>query len=151
MMTLTSTAFVDQENIPQRYTCDEENENPPLTILDPPRLTRSFVLIVHDPDARKGDFVHWAMWNIPADAREIKAGMTPEGAMEGMNDADENGYTGPCPKPGSGIHHYHFVLFALDVTLDLPTTTDREKLLKAMEGRELERTELIGLYERDEE
>jgi Raf kinase inhibitor-like YbhB/YbcL family protein len=148
-LTLHSTAFEDNAYIPERYTCEEENENPPLDFFDPPDGTRSFAIIMHDPDATRGDFTHWVIWNIDPETREIKAGMVPEGAIEGKNDAGRDGYTGPCPPVGSGIHHYHFVLMALDNAPELSPGSTREALLKVAEGHELARVTLIGLYERE--
>ncbi|MDD4319885.1 MAG: YbhB/YbcL family Raf kinase inhibitor-like protein [Candidatus Peribacteraceae bacterium] len=148
-MLLTSTAFGPNGTIPERYTCDGEDESPPLTVVDAPAGTRSFAVIMHDPDSVHGDFAHWTLWNIGHDVREIKAGMVPDGAVEGMNDRDENGYTGPCPPPETGVHHYVFELLALDMMPDLPSSATRDDLLKACEGHELDRAELVGLFGRD--
>jgi Raf kinase inhibitor-like YbhB/YbcL family protein len=148
MMELTSTAFVAHAFIPERYTCDGENESPPLTITGVPEGTQSLILIAHDPDAIKGDFVHWTMWNINPATQEFKAGLVPDAGIEGKNDAGGFGYTGPCPPVGTGIHHYHFVLIAADMTIALPSTSTRDELLMTLEGHELGRAMLVGLYQR---
>lgn len=146
-MTLTSPAFADTQSISSRFTCDSENINPPLLISDAPTNARSMALIVDDPDAAKeGGWVHWLVWNISPEARDISEGAVPIGAVEGTTDFGGAGYGGPCPP--SGTHHYHFRLFALDMMLELPITTDRVKLEKAMEGHIIERSELIGTYQR---
>lgn len=144
----SSTAFAHDAYIPERYTCDGENESPPLTITNVPAGTRSFALIVHDPDAVHGDFVHWLLWGLKPESQEIKAGIPPQGTLEGTNDAGSVGYTGPCPPPGTGIHHYHFELTALSTDLILPPTATRSDLEKAMESHEIARAMLVGLYER---
>ncbi len=145
-MTITSPAFEADQPIPARYTCDEENESPPLTFVDVPDDAKSLALVMHDPDAPMGDFVHWVAWNIFPDVADVQAGVPPDGAEEGVNGAGEKGYTGPCPP--SGLHHYHFNLFALDTRLDLPEDTDRDALLSAIEGHEVAAATLIGTYSR---
>ena len=145
-MQLTSSAFAQNQAIPSRYTCDGDNESPPLSIVDPPVGTKSFAMILHDPDAPVGDFLHWLIWNIPPHTKDIPAGSVPPGAVEGRNAAGKIGYTGPCPP--SGVHHYHFDVTALDTTLDLPATAMRNDLLKAMDGHTLGQATLIGLYQR---
>ena len=149
-MQLTSTAFAPNGPIPSRHTCDGENDNPPLSILEVPPEARGLALIVHDPDAVSGDFAHWVAWNLPPDTHEIKSGLVPPNAIEGVNDFGKNGYGGPCPPEGTGIHRYRFVLFALDTALELPVSAGRDDLLKAMAGHELARAELVGLYGKDD-
>jgi len=145
-MKLTSPAFKNQSFIPSRYTCDGENINPPLLIDQVPNSAQSFVLIVDDPDAPGGNWVHWLVWNIPPKAREIKEGKKIKGALEGFNDFHQKGYGGPCPP--SGIHHYQFKIYALDQLLDLPPTTSKEELLKATSGHIIDQDMLVGLYQR---
>jgi len=145
-MKLTSPVFKNQTLIPARYTCDGENINPPLLISQVPDSAQSLVLIVDDPDAPVGDWVHWLVWNIPAETKEIREGEKIEGAVEGFNDFHQQAYGGPCP-PG-GTHHYHFKLYALDQLLNLPATASKEELLKAMSGHIIDRDVLVGLYQR---
>ena len=150
-MQLTSPAFEPDGQIPMRYTCDGENENPPLTLIDVPDETRSLAIIMHDPDAVSGDFLHWMLWDIDPGTREIKANDIPMGAIEGANSSGDSGYTGPCPPPGSGIHHYHFTAYALDIPLDLPASASHGELMTAMQGHEIANAVLIGLFERSDD
>lgn len=145
-MLITSTAFDHNEMIPSNYTCDGQGLNPPLNIDDVPEKTQSFALILDDPDAPGGDFVHWVVWNIPADTKEILGDSIPKGATEGLNSGGRNGYLPPCPP--SGIHHYQFKLYALDKMLLLPPEADKNALLQEMEGHILEREEITGLYKK---
>jgi len=145
-MKLTSPAFGHNENIPKKYTCDSENISPPLIFSDVPTSAKSLVLIVDDPDAPAGDWVHWTVWNIRPDLSEIAEAKAPQGATEGYTDFGKTGWGGPCPP--SGTHRYRFNLYALDRVLDLPETARKSDLEKAMEGHVLDSTVLIGLYQR---
>ncbi len=142
-MMLSSGAFTNNSKIPAKYTCDGENVSPPLEISEVPVNTKSIVLIVDDPDAPVGDWVHWLVWNISASVTVIE-GALPEGAIQGKNDFGNNSYGGPCP-PG-GTHRYQFKLYALDTTLNLPEETRKGQLEKAMEGHVLDKATLTGLY-----
>lgn len=142
-LTVTSSAFKANGMIPAKYTCTGENINPELSISGIPSDAKSLALIMDDPDAPSGDFVHWVMWNIPVQ-NTIAENSAP--GVQGMNGRDATGYTGPCPP--SGTHHYHFKVYALDAMLDLPTTTDKQGLLKAMDGHILQQGELIGLFKK---
>ena len=144
-MKILSTAFENNAQIPSKYTCDAENVSPPLEISDVPEGVVSLALLVDDPDAPVGDWVHWIIWNIPPTTTEIAENTAPQG-VEGTTDFDKTGWGGPCPP--SGTHHYHFKLYALDQDLDLPTTAKKADLLKAIEGHILDQTELVGLYQR---
>lgn len=146
--TLKSEAFEHNSEIPSLYTCDGENINPPLKIEGVPEGTQSLALIVDDPDAPRGVFTHWIMWNIPAGTTGIEEDSIPEGST-GITTAGTKGYRGPCPP--SGAHRYFFKLYALDTTLSLPEGAERETLEKGMEGHILEETHLMGLYRREEE
>ncbi len=149
---LTSTAFVQGETIPRTYTCDAEDISPPLAWSDPPERTKSFALICEDPDAPKGTWSHWVLYNIPGDRRALpedvkRGGELFWGALQGKNDFGDVEYGGPCPPPGKP-HRYYFYLYALDDELDLDYGATREELLEAMRGYLLERVELMGRYER---
>lgn len=149
-MKITSTAFQHNGNIPPRYTCDGENINPPLTINDVPAQAKSLVLIVDDPDAPMGTWVHWTVWNIDPAITEISENSLPKGtyeaAVEGITSFGKTGYGGPCPP--SGTHRYFFKLYALDILLDLPSSAKSADIEKATSGHILASAELIGLYKR---
>jgi Raf kinase inhibitor-like YbhB/YbcL family protein len=140
---VTSGAFTAGGDIPMQYTCEGENINPEITIKNIPSETRSLAIIMDDPDATNGTFVHWVMWNIPVDG-VIKANSSP--GTEGKNGRGENKYTGPCPP--SGKHHYHFKIYALSTKLDLDKNSGKEELLAAMKGHILTSGELVGLYQK---
>ncbi len=146
-MNITSSAFQNNGNIPSQYTCDGQGMSPPLQISDVPAEAKTLALIVHDPDApRAGGFTHWVMWNIPASTTEIPENTVPQGAVQGHNGAGNSRWTGPCPP--SGIHHYQFMLYALDAELNLPETTDKDALEKAMQPHAIAQTTLVGLYQK---
>lgn len=147
-LTLTSSAFSENGNISSKYTCDGDQMIPPLSISGVPDETKSLALIVHDPDAPvSGGFTHWTVWNIDPAMSDILEGQAPSGATEGVNGSGKNGYTGPCPP--SGIHHYQFILYALDTKLNLlPASAGKAELEQAMQGHILEQTMLVGLYQR---
>jgi len=140
---ITSPSFQNNGAIPAKYTCDGNDVNPPLNITGIPREAKSLVLIVDDPDASMGTFVHWVVWNIPPKER-IEENSVP--GVEGMNDFRKRSYGGPCPP--SGTHRYFFKLYALDVKLDLKTNSRKEDVEKAIEGHVLARGEIVGLYRR---
>lgn len=142
-LTIKSPAFENDSYIPEKYSCDGSNINPPLTIKNIPSNAKSIALIMDDPDAPKGTFDHWIMWNMEL-VTDIEENSAP--GAQGLNGRKENKYTGPCPP--SGIHHYHFKVYALDKILDIPENSDKAALQKAMEGHILAEGELIGLYER---
>lgn len=146
-MNLTSSVFKNNEKIPAKYTCDGENINPPLVFSGVPENTKSLVLIVDDPDAPMGTWVHWIMWNIDPKAEKIKENSTPHGAVEGMTSFNKTGYGGPCPP--SGAHHYHFKIYAIDTMLALPASADKLELEKEINGRILDQAELVGVYLRN--
>lgn len=145
-MKISSPAFKNNERIPAKYTCDGENVNPLLKIEDVTEKAKSLVLIMDDPDAPKGIWVHWTVWNIDPAIKEIAENDVPAGAMEGLTDFGKPGYGGPCPH--SGTHRYLFKLYALDMVLDLPPKSKKADIEKTMKGHILEQTELIGLYSR---
>ncbi len=142
---LTSTAFVHGTGIPSEFTCDGSDIVPPLTITNVPKNTESLALIMDDPDAPVGTFVHWVVWNIPPDTKEIKKGKEPNG-VQGITDFRKLGYGGPCPP--SGTHRYFFKLYAIDTKIDLPQGFKKKDLEKAIEGHIIEKTELMGIYKK---
>lgn len=145
---LKSPAFLEQGQIPAKYTCDgyDVNINPLLQISDVPEGTQSIVLIVDDPDTPRGDWTHWLLWNIPAQTSQIVEDEIPVGSVQGKNDFGRNEYGGPCPP--SGTHRYQFKLYALDIQLNLDVNTGKKKLEKAMQGHILDQALLVGLYKR---
>jgi len=148
---LTSAAFGSGEAIPARYTCDGEDISPPLAWGDSPPGTGSFALIMDDPDAPAGTWVHWVLYNLPAEGRSLSEavpsdGDLPDGGRHGQNNWRRLGYGGPCPP--SGTHRYFFKLYALDVTLDLDAGATQKELSQAMEGHILAEGQLMGTYTR---
>ena len=139
--------FQNNTKIPGKYTCDGENVNPPLEFIDVPTNAKSLVLIVDDPDAPMGTFVHWVLFNVSPKSKGVKENFIPDSAIQGLNSANKTGYMGPCPP--SNTHRYFFKLYALDITLDLPRNATREMLEKTMQGHIIDKAELIGLYSRE--
>jgi Raf kinase inhibitor-like YbhB/YbcL family protein len=151
-LTLTGPAFRDGETVPVAHTCDGENLSPPLAWTGAPVETRTFALICEDPDAPRGTWVHWLLWNLPADAVELGPGMPPRpelpsGARQGLNDGGDLGYGGPCP-PRGPAHRYFFRLYSLDTSLNLPPGVNRSDLDAAMAGHILAQGTLMGMYGR---
>jgi len=145
-MKIISPAFKNNQMIPQKYTCDGENINPPLQISEVPTNTQSLVLIVDDPDAPGGDWVHWLVWNINPETKIIAENELPQGAIQGRNDFGKQNYGGPCPP--SGTHHYQFKIYALDISLNLPPNSRKKDLENSLQGHTLDKDTLIGLYQR---
>ena len=150
---LTSTAFLQGEPIPVKYSCDGEDISPPLSWGDPPEGTQSFVLIMDDPDAPVGTWDHWLLFNIQADMRGLEENLPitgknqePGSIFVGNNSWSRADYGGPCP-PG-GTHRYFFKLYALDTTISLLPGVAKQELLSAMEGHILAETELMGTFTR---
>lgn len=157
---LTSPAFRDGERIPSEYTADGANFSPPLQWSDPPQGTKSFALVVEDPDAPSGTFRHWGLYNITGERTLLPEGLGAGGkakseAMKsevmgkGINDFGEVHYHGPAPPRGHGTHHYHFKLAALDVeTLSQAPKLTAADIWKAAEKHMLGQAELVGTYSR---
>ncbi|OGG05986.1 hypothetical protein A3D05_03370 [Candidatus Gottesmanbacteria bacterium RIFCSPHIGHO2_02_FULL_40_24] len=147
-MNIKSSVFENNEYIPRKYTCDGENINPPLTLAEIPDNTKSLVLIVNDPDAPSGDFIHWVVYNIAPDELEVNENSVPAGGVGGMNDSGNSGYAGPCPPPASP-HRYFFRVFALDSVINLDKGARISEIKEKMDGRVIASAELLGLYKRD--
>jgi len=146
-----STAFQGGGMIPKQYTCDGADVSPPLSWTSVPEGTKTIALICDDPDAPMGTWVHWVLFNLPADVKELPENvptqMTLEtGGVQGTNDFGNIGYGGPCP-PG-GTHRYYFKLYALDTQINLQAGATKRDLLKAMEGHTLAEGQLMGKYRR---
>ncbi len=141
MLTISSPAFDHGEAIPARYTCDGADISPPLVIGKIPPAAQMLALIMDDPDAPAGTWVHWVVWNIPVQTTEIPENGLPLGASLGRNDWKRNSYGGPCPP--SGTHRYYFKLYAIDRTLQLAASTTKIDLERAMEGHILAKAELM--------
>lgn len=146
-MTITSPAFQNNGYIPKKFTCEGENVNPELRIQTVPENTKSLALIMEDPDAPGGTFVHWTVWNINPKTTEIKENEVPAGSIEGRTSADKPGYIGPCPPPGKP-HRYFFKLYALDDSLPLSAGASKKDLETEIQKHLLTKAELVGLYGR---
>ena len=149
---VTSTAFKAEKNIPKQYTGDGADQSPTLQWSEPPSSTKSIALICDDPDAPRGTWVHWVLFNLPAQARELEEGVpTTEtlgnGAKQGKNDFGNIGYSGPAPPKGKS-HRYFFKLYALDVAVDLPSGASKAELEAAIKGHVLAEGQLMGTYQR---
>jgi hypothetical protein len=142
-MKIMSSAFENNTEIPMKYSCGREGINPPLSFQDVPVNAKSLALIMDDPDAPNGTFVHWVLFNIDPKTQEIKENSIPQGALRGKTSAGRFDYVAVCPP--SGTHRYFFKLYALDAVLDLTGPTKVE-LEGKMQGHILKEAELIGLY-----
>jgi Raf kinase inhibitor-like YbhB/YbcL family protein len=144
-MKLSSSAFENNETIPSEYTCDGADVSPPLSFSNVPKNTKSLALIMDDPDAPMGTWVHWLVWNIPVNTTGFSKGENIT-YLQGKNDFGRYDYGGPCPP--SGTHRYFFKLYALDVMLQLNKGSTKKQLESAMSGHILEEAQLIGTYAR---
>lgn len=153
-MELHSESFSDDIPIPETHTCDGGDRSPHLAWSGAPRATRSFVIIVDDPDAPGGTFAHWGVCDLPPEMTHVDEGFAAMdaravGAAQMMNDYGRRGYGGPCPPRGHGMHHYRFQVLALDVPhLDLPSRADVRELEAAAHPHVLDRARLTGIYSR---
>ncbi|MCD6270209.1 YbhB/YbcL family Raf kinase inhibitor-like protein [bacterium] len=145
-MKIKSSSFENNQMIPSRYTCDGENISPDILIEQVPKESKSLVLIVDDPDAPMGTWVHWTLWNISPDIKEIAAGHVPEGSVQGMTSFGKPGYGGPCPP--FGTHRYFFKIYAIDTILELGSNAGKAELEKAISGHILDKAQIVGLYKR---
>jgi Raf kinase inhibitor-like YbhB/YbcL family protein len=151
-LTLNSPAFTNNTRIPVKFTCSGENKSPALAWSNVSSSVRSLALMVNDPDAPSGNFVHWVIFDIPASVTSMPEGVPPTaktafGATQGQNGRGETGYTGPCPPPGND-HHYHFRLYALDESLGLTSDADAARVESAMHRHILAQTDLVGIFAR---
>jgi hypothetical protein len=149
---LQSAAFQPGGAIPVKHTCDGPNVSPRLRWTGPPANTKSFALVVDDPDAPAGTWVHWVLYDIPPTAGQVAEDVAAQDKVagvgtQGVNDFGKVGYGGPCP-PRGPAHRYVFTLYALDAALRLPARQTKAELSRAMEGHLLGRAELIGRYRR---
>jgi Raf kinase inhibitor-like YbhB/YbcL family protein len=143
-LTVTSSSFPANGNIPAKYTCQGQQVSPPLQVTGIPSGAKSLALILHDPDAGPKGFTHWVVYNLPTNG---KISEDFKGAEQALNGAKRAGYIGMCPP--SGVHHYHFMVYALDKDLTLDKSkTDKAALEKAMAGHILAQGDLVGLYEK---
>lgn len=149
-MILESAAFGDGDHIPRRFTCDGTDVSPPLSWREAPADAATFALVMDDPDAPAGTWVHWVLFNVPASETSVgeraSAGSLPRGAVQGTNSWGRRRYGGPCPP--SGTHRYFFKLYALDGALDLGGDATAEDLTEAMRGRVLAESVLMGRFAR---
>jgi len=148
-LTVMST-FAMGATIPAQYACD--GISPPISWSAAPTGTQSIAILCDDPDAPRGDWVHWVIFNLPGDIQKLHEGVPkepklPNGAIQGINDYSENGYDGPCPPPGRP-HRYFFKVFALDTKLTLGPNVRKSDLLKAMQGHILAQGQLMGKFGR---
>ena len=151
---ITSSDFKDGEVIPKMFSCDGDDISPELKWTGSPEGTKSFALIVEDPDAPVGTFTHWIVYDMPATFKELYRGFgndidMKDGIKEGVSDFGFRGYGGPCPPKGHGTHRYIFVLKALDVdTLGLPDSAKKSEVKDAIKGHVLGETKMTGVYQR---
>ncbi|MFZ1972857.1 MAG: YbhB/YbcL family Raf kinase inhibitor-like protein [Candidatus Acidiferrales bacterium] len=148
---LSSASFEADAAIPAKYTCDGENVSPALLWNNPPPATRSFALVVDDPDAPNGTVVHWLIYDIPADTHGLQEGVPKDkklrdGTLQGRNSHGKIGYSGPCP-PHGAVHHYFFKLYALDNVINLKPNATEPQLEQAIKDHILGKAQLIGRFE----
>ena len=145
-MKIISSAFQNRQPIPRKHTCDGEEISPPLSWSDVPEGAASLALIVDDPDAPSGTWVHWVVWNIDSHAESVQEGVVPQGGIQGITSAGERVWGGPCPP--SGVHNYFFKLYALNIMLQLPLSATKADLERAMSEHTLASAQLVGIYSR---
>jgi hypothetical protein len=147
-LNLSSSVFQEGKPIPAKYTCDSSNVSPPLTWSGFPKNTKSFAIIMDDPDAPMGTWVHWVIYNIPATVNTLREKYSIEDikATDGLNGWSQEGYRGPCPP--NGIHRYEFKLYALDTNLERTDGMTKTKLLEVMKGHVLSQTVFMGTFSR---
>jgi Raf kinase inhibitor-like YbhB/YbcL family protein len=147
-MRITSPAFSSGGVIPERFTCDGEDISPPLSWPRVPAGVRAFALLMEDPDAPGGTFVHWNLFDIPAGVRGTRTGRVPTGSIEGKTSFGDTGYGGPCPPKGDQPHHYSFLVYALSAKLGLDEGASPEDVRAAIGGKAIARGQLQGVFGR---
>lgn len=148
---ITTTAFRDGGSIPKKFTCDGPDVSPALSWTDPPSGTRSLAIIADDPDAPGGIWVHWVLYDLPPETRQLPEGVAkdpqlPNGAQQGRNDFGKIGYNGPCP-PRGATHRYFFKLYALNARTGLRTGATKAELERAIKGHIVAQAQLIGKFQ----
>jgi len=148
---LTSAAFENGGWIPKKYTCDGADGSPALTWGEPPAGTQSFALIVDDPDAPAGTWVHWVLYNLPGHARALPEGLPtdrelPDGTRQGRKRFGKTGYNGPCP-PRGAIHRYFFKLYALNIEMSLPSGAAKSEMEETMTNHVVAQAEIVGRFQ----
>lgn len=151
-MDLTISSFTNGGGIPKQHTCDGANVSPALKWGKSPAGTKAICLIMDDPDAPRGTWVHWVLYNLPPETVSLaentpKTPTLPNGAQQGINDFPGVGYDGPCPPPGPA-HRYYFKIYALDAKMELPARATKKQLEEAMKGHILDKGEWMGKYGR---
>jgi hypothetical protein len=153
-MNISSPSFLDNQTIPKQYTCDGDGINPELDFANMPAEAKTLALVISDPDAPTGTWIHWLMWNISASTTKISQNSIPGGAVQGQGSSGQNVYGSACPPVPSvaegpaGIHHYIFTVYALDSALNLPSYSTADKLQAAMQGHIITQAQLVGVYGR---
>jgi len=150
-MLLMSSAFKNGENLPKKYTCDGQDVNPSLQWENAPAGTKSFALIVDDPDAPNGVWVHWIVFNISPSISKLDENVSIDklsGVKQGSNSSNKISFQGACPPKGHGVHHYNFTLYALNTIVNLQEGCSKSDLLNAIEDHVLEKVQIMATYER---
>jgi len=145
-MKIESPSFKSGASIPSKFTCQGDDVNPLLTIQDVPDQAQSLVLIMDDPDAPAGIWVHWLLWNISPHTSEISENSVPNKAVQGKNSWGKSTYGGPCPP--TGTHRYFFKCYALDTTLSISSSANKDQLENAMQGHVVAAAELMATYKK---
>ncbi len=151
-ISVLAEGFNEGDTIPDEFTCNGKNISPSISWKGIPAGTESITLIMDDPDAPRGTFVHWVIYNMPARTRDLPKGMPnnktlADGSMQGMTDFGRPGYGGPCPPPGKP-HRYFFKVYALDMKINLPAGASKSQVESAMKGHILAEGVLMGKYQR---
>ena len=149
---ISSASFQNGKDIPKKFTCDGEDVSPALSWTDAPSDSHSFALIADDPDAPRGTWTHWVLFDLPSTATSLpegvpKVGNLPAGGRQGVNDFSKIGYGGPCPPPGKP-HRYFFKLYALNSNLNLKAGVSKQEVEQAIQAHILSKAELMGKYGR---
>jgi Raf kinase inhibitor-like YbhB/YbcL family protein len=145
---LSSSAFADGQTIPRRYTCSGAQESPPLAWKGVPAGTRELALLMEDPDAPGGTFVHWVLFHLPPGLRQLGAGSVPDAARQGVNSTGDAKYAGPCPPEGDAPHHYEFTLYALKAALSQPDGAKAQDVRAAIAKTATAQGRLVGRFGR---